>query len=79
MRVLPPAVGSPRRLWCSRMSRDRRFGLVRGIGVYAEQDQRVVRVPLSRQPARGENLTVTLTDEEGGPGKTLLTGSFVAP
>jgi P pilus assembly chaperone PapD len=55
------------------------IGLVRGIGVYAEQDQRVVRVPLSRQPVRGENLTVTLTDEEGGSGKTLLTGSFVVP
>lgn len=54
-------------------------GLVRGIGVYAEQDQRVVRVPLSRQPVHGETLTVTLTDEEGGSGKTLLTDSFVVP
>jgi hypothetical protein len=54
-------------------------GLVRGIGVYTEQDQRVVRVPLSRQPVRGETLTVTLTDEEGGSGKTLLTESFAVP
>ncbi len=28
----PPIAGSPRRLWCSRMSFERRFGLVRGIG-----------------------------------------------
>jgi hypothetical protein len=28
---------------------------------------------------RGETLTVTLTDEEGGSGKTLLTDSFVVP
>lgn len=31
-RVLPPSAGSPRRFWCSRMSLERRFGLVRGIG-----------------------------------------------
>jgi P pilus assembly chaperone PapD len=55
------------------------IGLVRGIGVYSEQDQRIVRVPLSRQPVRGETLTVTLTDEEGGSGKTLLAESFVVP
>jgi hypothetical protein len=55
------------------------IGLVRGVGVYAEQDQRVVRVPLSRQPVRGETLTVTLTDEENSSGKILLTDSFVVP
>jgi len=32
MRVLPPRTGSPLRFWCSRISRERRFGLVRGIG-----------------------------------------------
>jgi P pilus assembly chaperone PapD len=55
------------------------IGLVRGVGVYAEQDQRIVRVPLSRQPAHGETLTVTLTDEESGSGKTLFTDSLVVP
>jgi P pilus assembly chaperone PapD len=55
------------------------IGMVRGVGIYAEQDQRIVRVPLSRAPAPGESLSVTLTDEEGGSGRTLLTGSFIAP
>ena len=55
------------------------IGLARGIGVYAEQDQRLVRVPLTRKPAAGETLTVRLSDEEGGAEKVLLTSTFVTP
>jgi len=41
------------------------IGLARGLGVYTELDQRVVRLPLSRQPRVGEALTVTYYDDEG--------------
>ena len=41
------------------------IGLARGLGVYSELEQRVVRLPLSRQPRAGEVLTVTYYDDEG--------------
>jgi len=55
------------------------LGLARGIGVYAEQDERLVRVPLNRRPRAGEPLTVRLSDEEGGTEKVLLSDTYVAP
>lgn len=55
------------------------LGLARGIGVYAEQDERLVRIPLTRKPAAGEALTIRLSDEEGGTEKLLLTDTYIAP
>jgi P pilus assembly chaperone PapD len=55
------------------------LGLARGIGVYAEQDERLVRIPLVRKPAAGEALTIRLSDEEGGAEKLLLTDTYIAP
>lgn len=55
------------------------LGLARGIGVYAEQDERLVRIPLTRKPAAGEALTVRFSDEEGGTEKLLLTDTYIAP
>jgi P pilus assembly chaperone PapD len=55
------------------------LGLARGIGVYAEQDERIVRIPLTRKPAAGEALTIRLSDEEGGAEKLLLTDTYIAP
>ena len=55
------------------------IGLARGLGVYPELDQRVVRLSLSRQPRAGEVLTVTYYDDEGTVtnGK-LATGELIA-
>ena len=55
------------------------LGMARGIGVYAEQDQRLVRVPLVRRPAAGETLTVRFSEDEGGGDEIVLTSSYVAP
>jgi len=45
-------------------------GFVRGIGVYTEIQKRVVRIPLSKDPA-GSKLAVTFTDDDTSPGKLL--------
>ena len=55
------------------------LGIARGIGVYAEQDERLVRIPLTRKPAAGEALTVRFSDEESGTEKLLLTDTYIAP
>ena len=55
------------------------LGLARGIGVYAEQDERLVRIPLTRKPTPGEALTIRFSDEEGGAEKLLLTDTYIAP
>jgi P pilus assembly chaperone PapD len=55
------------------------LGIARGIGVYAEQDERLVRIPLTRKPAAGEALTVRFSDEESGAEKLLLTDTYIAP
>jgi hypothetical protein len=47
------------------------IGLARGLGVYAEISTRTVRVPLTREPARGEKLEITFTDDDTSPGKLL--------
>lgn len=54
-------------------------GVARGIGVYAELDQRLVRVPLATRPAAGETLTVRFSEDEGGRDAIVLTGAYVAP
>jgi P pilus assembly chaperone PapD len=55
------------------------IGLIRGIGVYPEVDQRVAQVPLIRTPRRGEALTVTFLSDDGKATSELARGSFVAP
>lgn len=47
------------------------IGVARGLGVYAEISKRSVRVPLTREPARGEKLEITFTDDDTSPGKLL--------
>jgi P pilus assembly chaperone PapD len=47
------------------------IGLARGVGVYPEVDHRLVRIPLTREPAPGEKLEVTFTDDDTSPGKVL--------
>lgn len=49
------------------------IGLARGVGVYTEIDRRTVRIPLSREPAAGEQLEITFTDDDTSPGKLLAT------
>lgn len=41
------------------------IGLARGLGVYTELNQRIVRLSLNRAPKSGETLTVTYYDDEG--------------
>ena len=55
------------------------IGLARGLGVYPELDQRIVRLALSRQPRIGEVLSVTYYDDEltATSGK-LATGELIA-
>ncbi len=45
----PPRTGSPRRLWCSFTRRDRRLGLVRGIG--ETELTRMLTSPASETPS----------------------------
>jgi P pilus assembly chaperone PapD len=49
------------------------IGLARGVGVYTEIDRRTVRIPLNREPAAGEKLEITFTDDDTSPGKLLAT------
>jgi hypothetical protein len=47
------------------------IGLARGVGVYTEITRRTVRIPLTREPAAGEQLEITFTDDDTSPGKLL--------
>lgn len=47
------------------------IGLVRGLGVYPEIARRTVRIPLTRDPGKGEKLEITFTDDDTSPGKLL--------
>jgi P pilus assembly chaperone PapD len=55
------------------------LGTLRGFAVYAEVDRRAVNVPLSRKVVSGDRLEVVLKDADKPGGRTLATGSFVAP
>ena len=55
------------------------IGLVRGIGVYPEVDVRAARIPLTREPRRGEALTITFFSDNGKVASELARGSFIAP
>lgn len=57
---------------------------IRGIGVYTEIGERVVQVPIDpkadpRTFAPGAKLTVTYTDDDFAPGKTLARQDFIVP
>jgi P pilus assembly chaperone PapD len=47
------------------------LGFARGLGVYPEIAKRTVRIPLTREPAAGEKLEITFTDDDTSPGKLL--------
>ena len=57
---------------------------IRGIGVYTEVVERAVQVPIDPKAdpttyARGAKLTVTYTDDDFAPGKTLARQDFIVP
>jgi P pilus assembly chaperone PapD len=54
------------------------IGLARGLGVYPEIDQRIVRLSLSRVPRPGEKLSVTYYDDEDASSEgTLASGELI--
>jgi hypothetical protein len=55
------------------------IGTVRGLGIYAELDSREVRIPLTREPKKGEAITIVFIDDEAKAGTELTRGSFSAP
>ena len=55
---------------------DKPLGALGGVGVYAEIDQRIVNVPLTKAPVHGQQLKVLYIDEDVKPGQTLATGDF---
>jgi P pilus assembly chaperone PapD len=52
------------------------LGVVRGVAVYPEIARRTVRIPLVRAPSPGEQLEVTLTDDDSSPGKVIAKAAF---
>lgn len=54
-------------------------GLVRGIAVYPELDERMVRIRLTREPKRGEALNLYFAADDGKPGNDMARGSYIAP
>jgi P pilus assembly chaperone PapD len=55
------------------------LGAVRGVGVYTEVDRRSIQVPLAKVPASGQQLEITLRDDDSKPGQVLATALFTAP
>jgi len=53
-------------------------GLARGVGVYTEIDRRMLQLPLRRAPAKGEQLTVTFTDDDARPGQVIARAQITA-
>lgn len=53
-------------------------GLVRGLGVYPEVDERLARIPLSRALRKGEAVTVSYFTADGKPGE-LARRTFTVP
>lgn len=64
-------------------SLDEPLGLLKGIGIYTEVDARTVTVPFDTQGiaqlAPGTPLTITFTDDDADPGKTLATSTLTLP
>jgi P pilus assembly chaperone PapD len=55
------------------------IGAIRGVGIYAELDNREIRIPLNREPRLGETLSVVFIDDEIKAGTELTRGSISAP
>jgi len=55
------------------------LGAVRGVAVYAEVDRRSVAIPLSKTPAAGQVLEITLKDDDAKPGAALATTAITVP
>jgi hypothetical protein len=47
------------------------IGFARGLGVYPEIASRTIKIPLTREPAAGDKLQITFTDDDTSPGKLL--------
>ena len=50
------------------------IGVARGVGVYTEIDRRAVQIPLTRAPAKGEQIEVRFSDDDTAPGRLLAAG-----
>ncbi|HWH22205.1 MAG TPA: hypothetical protein VNT25_02780 [Allosphingosinicella sp.] len=55
------------------------IGMIRGVGVYTEIDQRTVQIPLQRAPAPGEQLEIVFVDDDLTPGRVITRSSLTAP
>jgi hypothetical protein len=55
------------------------IGLARGVGVYTEIDRRAVQLPLTREPAPGEQLQITFSDDDTAPGRVIAQSAFTTP
>lgn len=53
------------------------LGLARGVGVYTEIDQRIIRIPLQRVLTAGEQLEITFIDDDTNPGHIIARTAFV--
>ena len=54
------------------------IGLARGVGVYTEIAARSVQLPLQREPAPGERLEITFTDDDTSPGRVIARSVYSA-
>lgn len=54
-------------------------GVVRGIAVYPEVDERVAVVPLMRPLKKGESVTATFTADNAKKAEPIASGTFTAP
>jgi P pilus assembly chaperone PapD len=55
------------------------IGVARGVGVYTEIDRRAVQIPLTRAPAKGEQIEIRFSDDDTAPGRLLAAGPLVTP
>lgn len=55
------------------------IGVIRGLGVYGEIDHRLVKIPLKREPVRGEQLEVSFIDDDISPGRVITKAIFTVP
>lgn len=63
---------------------NRPIAQVKGVGVYTELTERTVQIPIDPKAdphsfAKGARLTVTYTDDDVAPGKTLARQDFIVP
>ncbi len=63
----------------ARVGKNEVIGLVRGLAVYPEVNERLATIPLLRPLRKGEVVTVRYFAEEAKPGTSLASGSFTAP